>query len=83
MPWRMADNKTTVFLTDMPAMLMFNVDDLTTNGKILPFKDDMRNPTIGATHVVKDVNSDDTLGLVTEMPDGITGSKTFATFYRL
>ena len=83
MPWRMPDNKTTVFLTDMPAMLMFDVDSLSTNGKILPFKDDIRNPTIGATHVVKDVNSEDTIGLVTEMPVGISGAKNFATFYRL
>ena len=83
MPWRLPDNKTTVFTTDEPMMLTFNVDDLTTNGLIHPFKDDMVKPTIGATHMVKDVNSDDTIGLLTEMPVGITGVSYIATFYRI
>jgi len=84
MPWRLPDNKTTVFTTDEPMMLTFDVDTLSTMGGLIhTFKDDMVDPTIGATHMVKDVNSDDTIGLLTEMPVGITGISYIATFYRI
>lgn len=76
------DKKTFVFTTDEPDMLQFNPDDLSTSG-LVEFKDDMRNPTIGATHMVEDITTGDTLALLTEYPIGITGAQSFATFYRV
>jgi len=55
-----------VFTTDSPDFLKFNVDTLATEGYSV-FKDDFKTLTLGTTHIVEDIKTGDTIGVVTEM----------------
>jgi len=86
MPWMLPDKKTTIMTTDQPQFLLFGKDDLSTGG-FLEFageKDEKYGTqSLGATHLVEDVTTGDTLGLFTEMDMSITGMKKKITFYRI
>jgi len=63
-------------------MLQFNPDDLSTQSFFDFEAGDYKKPTLGATHVVNDLSTDDTIGLLTEMVMGMP-PKYLMTFYRI
>lgn len=55
-----------IMTTDSPDFLKFSKDDLSTQGWH-EWKDDFTTTTLGTTHIVSDITTGDTIGLVTEM----------------
>ena len=84
MPYRLPDGETYVYTTDISDWLQFNPDDLTTQGWFEWNIEDFGKivPT-GTTHIVNDVGSSDTIGLMCGMDVGITGAKTKLHFYKV
>jgi carotenoid cleavage dioxygenase-like enzyme len=84
MAFLLPDKKTFVMTTDQATMLIFNHDDLSTHGFLGFEKGDYKQPTMGATHVVNDISTGDTIGLLGEMDiEGFSKPKNFMTFYRI
>merc|ERR1719326_1296752 len=84
MPYLMPDKKTAVYATDEPVMLQFDREDLSTGG-FFNFEDttNYKRPTLGSTHIVDDINTNDAIGVLTDMEVGITGPKYWISFYRV
>lgn len=53
-----------IFTTDSPDFIKFNIDTLATEG-YSTFTDNFQKLTLGITHIVNDVNTGDTIGVVT------------------
>ena len=64
-------------------MLQFNPDDLSTQSFFEFEAGDYKKPTMGATHVVNDISTGDTIGLLSEMIIGLGPPKNVMTFYRI
>jgi carotenoid cleavage dioxygenase-like enzyme len=84
MPYRLPDGKTFVYTTDISDWLLFNPDDLSTQGWLeWNIKDYGKNVPTGTTHIVDDVGSPNTIGLMCVFDAGITGTKTTMVFYKV
>jgi carotenoid cleavage dioxygenase-like enzyme len=84
MPYRLPDGKTFVYLTDYSDWLLFNPEDLTTQGWLeWNIEDYGSNVPTGTTHIVNDVGSTDTIGLLCAFDTGITGTKATMSFYKV
>ena len=84
MPYRLPDGKTFVYTTDISDWLLFNPDDLSTQGWIeWNIKDYGKNVPTGTTHIVDDIGSPNTIGLMCVFDAGITGTKTTMVFYKI
>ena len=84
LPFRLPDNKTFVYTTDTAEWLEFNPDDLTTSGWFEWNKSDFGgNIATGTTHIVNDVGTTDTIGLLDALDVGITGMHNFLHFFRI
>lgn len=55
-----------VFTTDSPDFIKFNADDLSTQGWH-EWTDKLQNTEMGTTHIVEDLKTGDTIGLLTNM----------------
>ena len=80
MPWQLPGGEM-VMTTDSPDFLKFNKDDLSTQGWH-EWKDDFKMTTLGTTHIVNDISTGDTIGLVTEMTSKVM-MKYQQVFYRI
>lgn len=67
MPYLLPDKKTFVYTTDVADWLVFDHDELTTSGIFEWNKKDYGNILTGATHIVNDVGSPNTIGMVTQL----------------
>jgi len=83
MAFVLPDKKTFVMTTDQATMLQFNPDDLSTQSFFEFEAGDYKKPTMGATHVVNDISTGDTIGLLSEMIIGFGPPKNVMTFYRI
>lgn len=69
-----------VMTTDQPDLLKFSADDLSTSGWH-EWKDDFKTTTLGTTHIVNDISTGDTIGIVTE--NQMMMMKYHMVFYRI
>jgi hypothetical protein len=84
MPYRLPDGKTFVYLTDISDWLVFDPDELTTQGWLeWNIEDYGKNVPTGTTHVVTDIGSPDLIGLMTAFDAGITGTQCTLHFYKV